>query len=134
MKTRELLTAGLATVATVHASNKIYKSLEARDKRHQMVAAGEMSPEDAKKKKNQAYMQDLAAVGLAALGIKGAMGQWKKLHEHRENYHEQKEAKHRHHSKRQEKRSKSSYGGGDRNGRSEPDLNRGNRRRDTDGH
>ena len=83
MKGKELLTAGLATIATIHAAHGVYSSMEAHEKRHKMVAEGEMSPEEARKKQTKAWVQDAAAVGIAALGIKGAFSEWKEMKEHR---------------------------------------------------
>ena len=72
MKGKELLTAGLATIATIHAAHGVYSSMEAHETRHKLVADGEMSREEARKKQTKAWVQDAAAVGIAALGIKGA--------------------------------------------------------------
>jgi hypothetical protein len=77
MRAKELLTAGLAAVATVHAASGVYNSMEARDKRMEKVRNGTMSPEEARKEKTKALVQDFAAVGVAALSIKGAMAKWK---------------------------------------------------------
>ena len=104
MNRKKWLTGGLAAVATIHAAAKVYSSLEARDKRHLQVLSGEMSPEEARKKKNKGRWQDAAAVGVAALGIRGAMGEWhevkEKAEEHRK-YLKESEEKHR---KRMERR------------------------------
>lgn len=83
MRGKELLTAGLATIATIHAAHGVYSSMESHEKRHKMVAEGEMSPEEARKKQTKAWVQDAAAVGIAALGIKGAFSEWKEMQEHR---------------------------------------------------
>lgn len=83
MKGKELLTAGLATVATIHAVHGVYSSMAAHEKRHRLVAEGEMSPQEARKKQTKAWVQDAAAVGIAALGIKGAFSEWKEMNEHR---------------------------------------------------
>ena len=83
MKGKELLTAGLATIATIHAAHGVYSSMEAHEKRHKLVAEGEMTPEEARKKQTKAWVQDAAAVGIAALGIKGAFSEWKEMKEHR---------------------------------------------------
>lgn len=83
MRGKELITAGLATVATIHAAHGVYSSMEAHEKRHKLVAEGEMSPEEARKKQTKAWVQDAAAVGIAALGIKGAFSEWKEMNEHR---------------------------------------------------
>lgn len=83
MRGKELLTAGLATVATIHAAHGVYSSMEAHGKRHKLVASGEMSPAEAKKKQTKAWVQDAASVGIAALGIKGAFSEWKEMQEHR---------------------------------------------------
>jgi hypothetical protein len=83
MKGKELLTAGLATIATIHAAHGVYSSMEAHEKRHKLVAEGEMTPEVARKKQTKAWVQDAAAVGIAALGIKGAFSEWKEMKEHR---------------------------------------------------
>jgi hypothetical protein len=83
MRGKELLTAGLATIATIHAAHGVYSSMEAHEKRHKLVAEGEMTPEEARKKQTKAWVQDAAAVGIAALGIKGAFSEWKEMNEHR---------------------------------------------------
>lgn len=125
MRGKEYLTAGLAAVATIHAAQGVYKSMEARDKRHEDVAKGEITEAEARKKRNKARLQDAAAIGIAALGIKGAYSEWQEVQEHREELAEQKKERQKRHEKRlrkAEKLSQRGYGGGYR--RSEPDLNR----------
>ena len=85
---KQLLTAGLASVATIHAGQSVYKSIEQRQKRAKEVASGEMSSAEARKKKNKARLQDAAAIGIAALGIKGAYSEWKEMKEQRDEAHE----------------------------------------------
>ncbi|KAI4241445.1 MAG: hypothetical protein LQ352_007453 [Teloschistes flavicans] len=133
MKGKEFLTAGLAAVATIHAAHGVYSSMEARDKRHAEVAKGEMTPEESARLRRKAHLQDAAAIGIAALGIKGAYSEWQEVQEHRKELANEKQEQAKRHEKRMKKRSKyegSSYG--DRKGydgryRSEPDLNRGYR-------
>lgn len=109
--------------------------MEARDKRHAEVAKGEMSPEEAQRLRRKAQLQDVAAVGIAALGIKGAYSEWQEVQESRKEVLEMKAEQAKRHEKREKKRSKygSTYGsqrnGGDGRYRSEPDLNRGYRDR-----
>ncbi len=85
---KQLITAGLASVATIHAAQSVYKSIEGRQERRKEVAKGEMSPQEARKKKNKARLQDAAAIGIAALGIKGAYSEWKEMKEQRDEVHE----------------------------------------------
>ena len=134
MKGKEFLTAGLAAVATIHAAHGVYASMEARDKRHLEVLKGEMTQEEAQKRKNKSRLQDAAAIGIAALGIKGAYSEWQEVQQSRHEMGElQKERAERHEKrvKKMEKQNGSQRGsqsGGGRN-RSEPDLS-GTRRRD----
>ena len=88
MGKKQLITAGLASVATIHAAQSVYKSIEGREQHRKEVAKGEMTPEEAKKKKNKARLQDAAAIGIAALGIKGAYSEWKEMKEMRDEAHE----------------------------------------------
>ena len=76
LRGKELLTAGLAAVATVHAAGGVYATFQGRDKRREMVKNGEMTPEEARKQSNKAKLQDVAAFGVAALAIKGAYAKW----------------------------------------------------------
>lgn len=85
---KELLTAGLATVATIHAAHGVYSSMVASEKRHKLVMDGEMQPEEARKRKSKNMLQDAAAVGIAALGIKSAFSEWKEMNETRHSFHE----------------------------------------------
>lgn len=125
---KEFLTAGLAAVATIHAAQGVYKSMEARDKRHEEVAKGEMSPEEARKLKNKARLQDAAAIAIAGLGIKGAYSEWQEVQEHRHELAEEQKEKEKRHEKRLRKAEKAAqrngYGRSNSYRSSEPDLNR----------
>jgi hypothetical protein len=103
MKGKQLLTAGLATVATIHAAHNIYQSMEKRDARHKAVAEGEMTPEEARKLKAKATLQDAASVGIAALGIKGAISEIKEANSMRLECKELREKKEERHKKRLER-------------------------------
>lgn len=121
MKGKEYLTAGLAAVATIHAAHNVYSSMEARDKRHELVMQGEMTPEEARKLKNKARLQDAAAIGIAALGIKGAYSEWKEVQENRHELAEQQKGRQERHEKRLRKLAKARAR--ERN-QSEPDMGR----------
>ncbi|KAF2204864.1 hypothetical protein GQ43DRAFT_446437 [Delitschia confertaspora ATCC 74209] len=88
LRGKELLTAGLATVATIHAAHGVYTSMVASENRRKMVSEGEMSPEEARKRKSKNMLQDAAAVGIAALGIKSAFSEWKEMNEQRQSVKE----------------------------------------------
>lgn len=88
LRGKELLTAGLATVATIHAAHGVYSSMVASENRRKLVSEGEMSPEEARKRKSKNMLQDAAAVGIAALGIKSAFSEWKEMNEQRESVKE----------------------------------------------
>ncbi|KAL9107957.1 MAG: hypothetical protein Q9227_007172 [Pyrenula ochraceoflavens] len=118
---KELLTAGLATVATIHAGHSVYQSMKARDKRKKELHTGEITQEEAKKERNKARLQDAASIGIAALGVKGAFSEWKEVKEKREEIHELKEKQKRHHAKREARRRKQLMGQGVYGG-SEPSL------------
>ena len=113
---RALITAGLAAVATVHAASGLYASMEARDKRHDQVKKGTLSKEEAKREMNKARLQDAAAVGIAALGIKGAYGKWQGVQASHSEFKEHKKARKERHQKRVEKEKKRNGSPGSRPG------------------
>lgn len=88
LRGKELLTAGLATVATIHAAHGVYSSMVASEKRRKLVSEGEMTPEESRKRKSKNMLQDAAAVGIAALGIKSAYSEWKEMNEQRHSVKE----------------------------------------------
>lgn len=104
MKGKEWLTAGLAAVATIHAAHGLHSSMEARDQRHLEVLKGEMSPEEARKKKNKARLQDAAAIAIAGLGIKGAYSEWQGVKESRAELEEMQKQRQERHEKRMRRR------------------------------
>ncbi|KAJ5113590.1 hypothetical protein N7456_002124 [Penicillium angulare] len=107
MKRDMLVTGGLATVATIHAAHNVYGGIEKRKKRQEQLKEGEITAEEAHKRKIKANTLDAVSVGLAALGIKGAYGEWKEVNEKRkEHQHFQKECEERA-RKRMLKRSRS---------------------------
>ncbi|ESZ94024.1 hypothetical protein SBOR_5602 [Sclerotinia borealis F-4128] len=114
MKGKQFITAGLATVATIHAAHNVYASMEKRDARHKAVQEGEMTPEEARKLRAKAALQDAASVGIAALGIKGAISEIKEANEIRHECKEFREKKDERHKKRLERQKKRLENGGRR--------------------
>lgn len=105
-KRKGLITAGLATVATIHAAHNVYQSVEKREARRKAVKEGDITKEQATRMKNKNRMQDAASLGIAALGIKGAYSEWKEMKEHRGEMQERQEALARHREKREARRRK----------------------------
>ena len=97
---KELITGGLASVATIHAAHSVYHSVNARKVRHKALREGKISPEEARKKKNKDRLQDAASVGIAALGIRGAISEWKEVKESREEHLKFEEERQKRHEKR----------------------------------
>lgn len=112
MKGREYLTAGLAAVATIHAAHSVYASMAERDKRHLALAQEKISEKEARKLRNKARLQDAAAIGIAALGIKGAYSEWQEVQEHRKELNEQNRVKQINHEKRMKRLNKQREKGG----------------------
>ncbi|RAL11473.1 uncharacterized protein BO97DRAFT_443830 [Aspergillus homomorphus CBS 101889] len=86
---KTLVKAGLATVATVHAAHEIHESMEKHKKRAKMVREGEITAEEARRRRLKGQVGDVASVGLAVIGIKGAVDEWKhaeELHKERTKY------------------------------------------------
>lgn len=112
MKGKQLLTSGLATVATIHAVHNVYQSLEKRTVRQKAVREGRLSPEEAKKLKTKAIMQDAASVGVAALGVKSAIDEFKEAKHLNHECHEFQHEKALRHERREEKRRRLKENGG----------------------
>ena len=106
MKGKELISAGLAAVATIHAVAGLKSSLDMRDKRHEEVMKGEMTHEDARRLRNKARLQDAASIGIAALGIKGAYSEWQEVKESRSELAQQNAEREKRHEKRVKKAEK----------------------------
>lgn len=104
MRGKQVITTGLATVATIHAAHEVYSSMEKRNARHKAVKEGRLSAAEAKKLKTKAIMQDAASVGIAALGIKGAISELKEAKHLNHEYIEFNREKARRHARRLEKR------------------------------
>lgn len=103
---RQLITAGLATVATIHAAHSVYQAKAKRDANLKALEEGEITEEQAKKSRTKQRWAEAGAIGIAALGIKGAYSEWKEMREQRNEYHEQKEKRERHRVKRDNRRRK----------------------------
>jgi hypothetical protein len=103
---KQLLTAGLATIATIHAAHSVYQSAEKHDIRAKELRKGEISKAEARRQRNRGYLQDAASVGIAALGMKGAMSEWMETKEHQAERKKVKEKFMRHRAKRAARREK----------------------------
>ncbi|KIW72476.1 hypothetical protein, variant [Phialophora macrospora] len=119
MQRKKWITAALASVATIHAASKVYSSIESHDKRMEKVREGKLSPEDAHKQQRAARWQDAAAIGIAALGIKGAVSEWNEVSEEHNQHKELLSQKEEHHKRRleRERRSRAREHGGYYKGR-----------------
>lgn len=105
-RTAQMITAGLTTVAMIHAGHSVYQSMEARGERIKAVADGDITPKQARREKNKNHLQDAVSVGIAALGIKGAVSEWKEMKEKHQTAVELKKKQERHRQKREARRRK----------------------------
>lgn len=110
MRGKQILTTGLATVATIHAAHGVYKSMEKRKARKEAVKEGLLTSQEAKKLKAKAIMQDAASVGIAAIGIKGALAELKEAREMTHEFREWKSQKAQRHEKRLEREKRKKLG------------------------
>ena len=100
------LTGGLATVATIHAANSVYGSMKKREERYKALKQGDISPAQAKTEKNKNRLQDVASIGIAGLGIKGAYSEWKETRNKSLQIDQEQEKRKRHAAKREARRRK----------------------------
>ncbi|EAQ90831.1 hypothetical protein CHGG_02766 [Chaetomium globosum CBS 148.51] len=81
------------------------------DRKRGKKLRGKISEEQAEKLKNKAILQDAAAVGIAALGIKGAISEVKEANELRHEMHQWKLEKQERHQRRVERQRRLANGG-----------------------
>jgi hypothetical protein len=115
LRGKQIITTGLAAVATIHAAHSVYQSMEKRNLRNKALAEGKISEGQADKLKNKALLQDAAAVGIAALGIKGAISEVKEANELRHEMRQwnlEKQERHRRRLERQRRLANGGLGGG----------------------
>lgn len=77
LRKRELASTGFATLATVHAGHHIARSLRRRKARNKKLREGEISSQEAHKERVKNNLKDVASLGIAGLGIKNAIEEWK---------------------------------------------------------
>jgi hypothetical protein len=80
-KQREIVTASLAVLGVIGAAQKIYEGQEAHKLRREMVIEGEMSKDEAARKRRKAKLKEGAALGLAALALWEMYDDGKKAYE-----------------------------------------------------
>jgi hypothetical protein len=112
LRGKQIITTGLAAVATIHAAHSVYQSMEKRNLRHKALQEGKISEEQSAKLKKKAMLQDAAAVGIAALGIKSAISEVKEANSLRHEMREWNLEKHERHRRRLERQRLLANGGG----------------------
>jgi hypothetical protein len=102
-KRKEILTGLFATVATIHAAAQVHSTAKKSKERKEALRKGEITAEQAQAGKNKATIQQLASVGIAGIGIKGAIDEMNEAREIHNERIERQEANERHHKKRLER-------------------------------
>ncbi|WEW60958.1 hypothetical protein PRK78_006446 [Emydomyces testavorans] len=105
---RELVTAGLATVATIHAGHGLYASREKRKERLKKLKEGKISEEEARNERLKGNLKDAANLSLAALGIKKTVDEWKEAAKHHSEFTQYRQKCKHHAQKRAKKRAQHS--------------------------
>jgi hypothetical protein len=106
MKKKELLSAGLATVASIHAVHGLMEAKEERDERVEQVIKGNISAETARKEKNIAHLKNAATIAIAAYGARGAYKSWGAMKEQRDEMKKWDETREERHQKRLDREKK----------------------------
>ena len=61
----------------------VYQSIEGRKHLYEEVRYGDMTPEEARGVRDKARVHDAISIGIAALGITCAYGEWKEVKKQR---------------------------------------------------
>ncbi|KAL3485919.1 hypothetical protein BJX62DRAFT_242491 [Aspergillus germanicus] len=81
---RETLWAtGIAAAATIHAAHSLTENMEKHKERAKQIKEGEITADEARSRKRKNQLSDLASVGVAALSIQTAVGEWKNFDQKR---------------------------------------------------
>ncbi|QDS68970.1 hypothetical protein FKW77_008916 [Venturia effusa] len=94
---------GLAGVATIHAVSGVHSTIEKRKKRQEELAHGDISEEEAERRRNKGRWKNAANVGIAAVWIKGAVDEIKEYREVAKEYEETCEKGEERHRRRVER-------------------------------
>ena len=86
MQRNQLLLGVPATATTNYAAHLAHKNRERRRERKKVLAEGEISPEGVKNEGNHARLKDATFVGIAALGVRSAVKEWKETKEKKTRY------------------------------------------------
>lgn len=76
LRRRGIVATGLATVATVHAGHSVFQSVQKRYERQKQLQEGEISKDEARKRRTRNNLKDATNVAIAALSIKSAVDEW----------------------------------------------------------
>lgn len=107
----QLLTTGMATIATVHAGYQIVGSMKKRKERLAAVREGDLDPELARRERWKNNAKDVASIGVAAVSLHGAVDEWKDANKKRTECQKFKETARERAMRRASVRSKSVDGG-----------------------
>ncbi|CAI4213679.1 unnamed protein product [Parascedosporium putredinis] len=77
LRGKQIITSGLAAVATIHAAHGVYENMGKRIKQKKALREGRITEEKAHELQSKALLKDTAKIGLAALGVKGALAELK---------------------------------------------------------
>lgn len=77
LRGKQIITSGLAAVATIHAAHGVYENMGKRIKQKKALREGRITEEKAQELQSKALLKDTAKIGLAALGVKGALAELK---------------------------------------------------------
>ncbi|KAL2817802.1 hypothetical protein BJX63DRAFT_419430 [Aspergillus granulosus] len=81
---RETLWAtGIAAAATIHAAHSLNENMEKHKERRKQLKEGEITPDEARSRRRRNQLSDIASVGVAALSIQSAVGEWKNFDQKR---------------------------------------------------
>ncbi|QSS60768.1 hypothetical protein I7I51_05571, partial [Histoplasma capsulatum] len=83
LRRREIVTTGFPTLATVHASHAIVKSLKKREERKAQFRQGEIISDEARRQRTKNNLKDVASIAVAAIGSKSAVDERRDAAHHR---------------------------------------------------
>ncbi|PKS07881.1 hypothetical protein jhhlp_006489 [Lomentospora prolificans] len=111
LRGKQIITSGLAAVAAIHAAHGVYENMGKRVRQNIAVKEGRITAKRAQELQAKAVLKDTAKIGLAALGVKGALAEFKAAKNTSQECRAFREEKQRRHERRLERRRRLSSAG-----------------------